>query len=289
MNILVTGGNGQLGRSLQTVIEPGEDRYIFTDVDTLDITDRNAVEEILDKEKIDIIVNCAAYTNVDAAEDDVDKARILNSGAPAILASEISARNGFLIHISTDYVFDGKGNTPITEDASISPIGVYGKTKADGERLISGITDQFIIIRTAWLYSEFGHNFVKTMLRLTDEKDELKVVSDQTGTPTYASDLAKTIVDIISSRKYSKYPGLYHFTNEGVCSWYDLAHEVNSIAGHDCKVNPCLTSEYPTKARRPAYSVLSKRKIKEIFSIDIPYWRDSLSSCISNIKQTNAE
>lgn len=284
MNILITGGNGQLGRSIQRTAENSIHNFIFTDIDTLDITDEAQVHRVLREEKIDIVVNCAAYTNVDNAEDNPGIATRLNVEAPAILASEIERTGGFMIHISTDYVFSGTGNVPILESDEISPLGVYGKTKALGEQRIADCTNRYIIIRTAWLYSEYGHNFVKTMIRLTSGRPEIMVVADQIGTPTYAGDLAETILKIIDAGNLEEKAGIYHYTDYGVCSWFDLAHEVNALCGNDCMVLPCLTSEYPSKARRPAYSVLSKRKIKNEFHLRIPYWRDSLVKCITNIR-----
>lgn len=283
MNILVTGANGQLGRSLAKATAASAHNYIFTDIDTLDITSPESVAGMLDGKGIDIVVNCAAYTDVNKAESDADAARLINAEAPAILAAAIAKRGGFLIHVSTDYVFGGDSNIPLKEDDPLSPLGVYGKTKAEGERKIREITPHHIIIRTAWLYSEYGRNFVKTMLTLTGTHDEVKVVADQTGSPTYALDLAEAIACIIESGAYSANPGTYHFTDLGTCTWFDLAHEVSSIARHKARVVPCSTDEFPSPAPRPAFSVLDKRKISDTFGLQIPYWRDSLVKCLENI------
>lgn len=292
MNILVSGANGQLGTELRNVTAGSRDNYIFTDivplpeVETriLDITDIAAVRAVCDAEGIDAIVNCAAYTNVDKAEDEPSLARLLNSDSAGNLAKVAAERNAALIHISTDYVFDGEIPIPYKEDRSTCPSGVYGSTKLAGEKEIEKSGCRWIIIRTAWLYSPYGKNFVKTMLRLTEEKDSLKVVFDQIGTPTYARDLASLILGIIDGRSFDK-TGIYHFSDEGAISWYDFAKAICEIGGNKCDIRPCHTDEYPSKAPRPRYSVLDKTKVKETFGVSIPYWRDSLENCISRIRQ----
>lgn len=296
MNILVTGANGQLGMSLRKVSERSAHRYIFTDVnqyqevDTvhLDITDRDSVESIIDKEKVDIIINCAAYTNVDRAEDDPATADLLNHRAVANLASASYSSGALLIHISTDYVFGAEPyNTPCREEQQGTPTGVYGRTKLLGEQSVIASGCRYIILRTAWLYSEYGRNFVKTMLALTSEKPELDVVFDQAGTPTYAMDLAEAIGVIVESGKFEGNTGIYHYSDEGVCSWYDFAKKIGEYSGHtNCRIRPCHSSEFPSKVHRPSYSVLDKTKIKATFGIDIPYWTDSLKKCIKNLINT---
>ena len=285
--ILVTGSCGQLGRELRIASGKSEDRYIFTDIikaeglDTvhLDMTDVAAVNEIVDREGVDEIVNCAAFTNVDAAEDYPGLAATLNTDAVAGLASVASRSGALLVHVSTDYVFGGQEfNNPITEDAPASPLGVYGRTKLAGEQAIIDSGCRYVIIRTAWLYSEFCKNFMKTMLSLFSSRPSVTVVSDQFGTPTYALDLAEAIIRVIES----PVEGLYHFTDEGRCSWYDFASEIAAISGTTCKVLPCTTAEYPTKAMRPAYSVLDKTRIKSTYGISIPSWQDSLRVCYDN-------
>ena len=286
MNILVTGANGQLGHAMRKVAEGSADNYIFTDVEELDITDRQAVEQMVEDQKIDAIVNCAAYTNVDKAEDDAEFAEILNARAPRILADALKKRDGLLIHISTDYVFGGgAGNTPRSEEEPENPTGVYGKTKLLGEKLINESGVRNIILRTAWLYSEVGKNFCRTMLDLTASKPQLNVVFDQAGTPTYATDLAEAIFDILENRKAEGNEGTYHFSNEGVCSWFDFTKAIAEIAGNEgCDIQPCHSDEFPSKVVRPSYSVLDKTKYKETFGRKIPYWTDSLKKCISNLK-----
>ncbi|MBD5289844.1 MAG: dTDP-4-dehydrorhamnose reductase [Bacteroides sp.] len=286
MNILVTGANGQLGHAMRKVAEGSADNYIFTDVEELDITDRQAVEQMVEDQKIDAIVNCAAYTNVDKAEDDAEFAEILNARAPRILADALKKRDGLLIHVSTDYVFGGgAGNTPRSEEEPENPTGVYGKTKLLGEKLINESGVRNIILRTAWLYSEVGKNFCRTMLDLTASKPQLKVVFDQAGTPTYATDLAEAIFDILENRKAEGNEGTYHFSNEGVCSWFDFTKAIAEIAGNEgCDIQPCHSDEFPSKVVRPSYSVLDKTKYKETFGRKIPYWTDSLKKCISNLK-----
>lgn len=291
MNILVTGANGQLGNEVQIVSKKSEkDNYFFTDVcegyEKLDITDIDKIRSYVNEHDIKCIINCAAWTNVDKAETAGDIVETLNATAPENLAKVMKERDGLLVHISTDYVFGGDPyNTPCREDQKGTPTGVYGLTKLHGEQKIQATGCNYIILRTAWLYSEFGHNFVKTMLNLTATKPQLKVVFDQTGTPTYAGDLADTIFDIIENRKYEGHTGIYHFSNEGVCSWYDFTKMIALIAGHDqCDIEPCHSNEFPSPVKRPAYSVLDKTKIKETFGIKIPYWLDSLKKCMGNMK-----
>lgn len=283
--ILITGANGQLGNEMRRLGAQSGDNYIFTDIAELDITDKDAVDRFVVLNNIDVIVNCAAYTNVEKAEEDEATADKINHRAAGILAQTAKKCGATLIHVSTDYVFDGRKNTPYTEDEPTSPLGAYGRTKLAGETAIAESGCKYIIIRTAWLYSEFGNNFVKTMLRLTSERESINVVSDQIGSPTYAGDLGSAIFDIIEHRKLEGNEGTYHFTNDGVCSWYDLAHETASIAGNKgCIINPCRTWEYPTKASRPNYSVLDKSKFKATFGVAIPYWREALERCIASIK-----
>ncbi len=285
MNVLVTGGCGQLGMSLRRVMADA----IFTDVvdapDTvlLDITDLAAVRSMVASEGVDVIVNCAGYTNVDAAESHADAAELLNAKAVENLAVAMKEVGGLLVHISTDYVFGSKYNTPIPEDAVTAPESVYGQSKWHGEEAIRRVGCRSVIIRTAWLYSEFGKNFVKTMLRLTAEKPSLKVVFDQVGTPTYAGDLAQAIVSLLEIAGQAG-NDTYHFSSEGVCSWYDFAKTIAEYAGHTaCDIQPCHSDEFPSPVRRPAYSVLDKTKIKETFGLRIPYWTDSLKKCLKNL------
>ena len=294
MNVLVTGACGQLGMSLRRVMADA----IFTDVvdapDTvrLDITDLAAIRSMVASEGVDVIVNCAGYTNVDAAESHADAAEILNAKAVENLAVAMKEVGGLLVHISTDYVFGSKYNTPIPEDAVTAPESVYGQSKWHGEEAIRRVGCRSVIIRTAWLYSEFGKNFVKTMLRLTAEKPSLKVVFDQVGTPTYAGDLAEAIVEIAGRAgndaprhaRPDRASQTFHFTNEGVCSWYDFAKTIAEYAGHTaCDIQPCHSDEFPSPVHRPAYSVLDKTKIKETFGLRIPYWTDSLKKCLRNL------
>lgn len=261
--------------------------YIFTDVAELDITDAAAVAEAVKANRVDVIVNCAAYTNVDKAEDDAEFAEKLNAEAVRNLAQAVKANGGTLIHVSTDYVFGGnRGNTPRDEAEATNPTGVYGLTKLHGEQVIAETGVKALIIRTAWLYSEFGKNFVKTMLDLTSTKPALKVVFDQVGTPTYAQDLADAIVHIVESGQLAGNEGIYHFSNEGVCSWFDFTKMIAEIAGNTgCDIQPCHSNEFPSKVVRPSYSVLDKTKIKSTFGIRIPYWTDSLKKCIYNLKK----
>ena len=299
MNILITGANGQLGNEMRIVSKDTPWQYIFTDVvapegvetTILDITDLEAVRRMVQEKDIRCIVNCAAYTNVDKAEADVEFCRTLNASAPRNLAQAMHEAGGLLIHVSTDYVFGGDPyNTPCREDQQGTPTGVYGQTKLEGEEYILASGADYVILRTAWLYSEFGKNFVKTMLNLTATKPRLNVVFDQAGTPTYAFDLAEVIVTILRdyaaeqpTAGYSK-SGIYHYSNEGVCSWYDFTKVIAAMSGHTaCDIQPCHSNEFPSPVVRPAYSVLDKTKIKETFGISIPYWMDSLKVCLGKL------
>ena len=294
MTILVTGANGQLGSEMRLVAAASKDRYIFTDVveipgvETvkLDITDLEAVRLIVKENDVKAIVNCAAYTNVDKAEEDQEFCALLNAKAPENLAVAMKDVDGLLVHVSTDYVFGGDPyNTPCREDQKGTPTGVYGLTKLQGEQAIEASGCHHVIIRTAWLYSEFGKNFVKTMLMLTSTKPQLNVVFDQTGTPTYALDLAEAIYDIVENRKWEGNDGVYHYSNEGVCSWFDFTKMIAEYAGNTgCDIKPCHSDEFPSKVKRPAYSVLDKTKIKNTFGIAVPYWTDSLKKCIKNLQ-----
>lgn len=287
MRILVTGADGQLGNCIHKAAEGSKDEYIFTDVDDLDITDAEAVDLCLKVNDFNVVVNCAAFTNVDRAEEPgmAPFAEKLNAEGVANLAKACKEYDVTLIQISTDYVFGGsKGNTPRTEEEPVNPTGVYGLTKLHGEEAIEKSGCKAIIIRTSWLYSEYGKNFVLTMLNLTSSKPELKVVFDQCGTPTYAQDLADAIVRIITDRSFENHPGIYHYSNEGVCSWYDFTKAIAEAAGNtECDIQPCHSSEFPSKVVRPAYSVLDKTKFKETFGLKIPYWTDSLKNCIAKI------
>lgn len=285
MNILVTGANGQLGNEMRRLGAVSPNNYIFTDVAELDITDATAVSEAVKGNGIEIIVNCAAYTNVDKAESDEATAVLINATAVANLAAAMKEVEGTLFHVSTDYVFGIDGNTPRREDMPTAPLGVYGRTKLMGEEAIEKSGCKALVFRTAWLYSEYGNNFLKTMLRLTAEREQLNVVFDQVGTPTYAGDLALAIFSIIEAGVYPGNDGIYHFSNEGVCSWYDFAVEIAAAAGNtDCRISPCHSSEFPSPVTRPPYSVLDKTKIKKTFDIDIPHWRESMEYCIKRIK-----
>lgn len=285
MNILVTGANGQLGCEMQRLGAVSPNNYIFTDVAELDVTDAGAVLRAAEQTRAEAIVNCAAYTNVERAEEDEATADRLNRLAPANLAAAAAATGATLIHISTDYVFDGTAHTPYTEQAPTAPLGVYGRTKLAGEQAVEASGCSYLILRTAWLYSAFGNNFLKTMLRLTAERESLNVVFDQIGTPTYAGDLALGIFSVIEGQQFRGHEGLYHFSNEGVCSWYDFAVEIAVAAGHDkCRIEPCHTAEYPSKAPRPAYSVLDKSKFKTTFGIEIPHWRESMLYCLKTMQ-----
>lgn len=295
MQILVTGANGQLGNEMRIVSQGSKDNYIFTDVvemdgqttTILDITNLDAVKSIVKEKNIQVIINCAAYTNVDKAESDKDFCELLNAKAPENLAIAMKEANGLLVHISTDYVFGGDPyNTPCREEQNGTPTGVYGMTKLLGEQNIQKSGVDYLIFRTAWLYSEFGRNFVKTMINLTATKSQLKVVFDQVGTPTYAYDLAKTIFDVIENRKFKGNIGVYHFSDEGVCSWYDFTKMIADLVGNtNCDIQPCHSDEFPSPVKRPAYSVLDKTKVKETFGISIPYWTTSLKICINNLRK----
>lgn len=292
--ILVTGANGQLGNEIRILAPNTGYNFVFTDIiapegtDTtiLDITDIDAVRKIVADTHADIIINCAAYTNVDKAESDTALCEKINAEAPKLLAQVMKETGGLLVHVSTDYVFGGDPyNTPCTEDRKGTPTGVYGRTKLEGEKYIEESGCKYVIIRTAWLYSEFGKNFVKTMLNLTASKPSLNVVFDQTGTPTYALDLAKAIMAITDAWTAGKdVCGIYHLSNEGVCSWYDFTKMIAEYAGHtQCDIQPCHSDEFPSPVKRPAYSVLDKTKIKNTLGITIPYWTESLKKCISNL------
>ena len=300
MNILVTGANGQLGNEMRVISKETNDSYTFTDVvevegvetTILDITDAESIRKIVKEKDIRCIVNCAAYTNVDKAESDGALCRKLNAEAPKLLAEAMKEVGGLLVQISTDYVFGADPyNTPCREDQKGTPTGVYGQTKLEGEENIKAVGCDYVIIRTAWLYSEYGKNFVKTMLNLTATKPKLNVVFDQAGTPTYAYDLAVAIKTVLADYEkenpnngYSK-RGIYHFSNEGVCSWFDFTKKIAELAGHTaCDIEPCHSDEFPSPVKRPAYSVLDKTKIKETFWLRIPYWTDSLKVCMRNMK-----
>ena len=287
--ILVTGADGQLGREMQIASRGSRNRFIFTDIagehERLDITDPQAIADIVRENHVNVIVNCAAYTNVDKAETDTETANLLNNIAAGNLADAMKAVNGTLIHISTDYVFQGDRNIPCREDWPTEPLGVYGKTKLAGEKIIEATGCASIIIRTAWLYSPFGKNFVKTMRDLTSSRESLKVVFDQVGTPTYAGDLAETICRIIENGQLDK-TGIYHFSNEGVCSWFDFAKAICEMSGNTCDIRPCHSDEFPSPVARPHFSVLDKTKIKQTFGIRIPYWTDSLKRCIEEIENS---
>ncbi len=282
MNILITGCNGQLGNEMQLLEKSyPQHTYFNTDVAELDITNQQAIETFVREHQIDGIVNCAAYTAVDKAEDNEALCQKLNAEAPAFLAHAIGQRGGWIIQISTDYVFDGTNHTPYTEDDDTCPNSVYGKTKLVGEFNVQKLCEKSMIIRTAWLYSTFGNNFVKTMIRLGNEKPELGVIFDQIGTPTYARDLARVVMTAIEQ---GIVPGIYHFSNEGVISWYDFAKAIHRLAGiNTCHVRPLHTAEYPTPAKRPHYSVLDKTKMKKTYGIEIPYWEESLKDCIDRL------
>jgi dTDP-4-dehydrorhamnose reductase len=294
MNILVTGANGQLGNEIRIVAKNSCDRYIYTDVievegvetTLLDITSIDAVRNIVNEYEVNCIINCAAYTNVDKAETDEVLCELLNAKAVENLALAMKEVDGLLVHVSTDYVFGGDPyNTPCKEGQKGTPTGVYGRTKLQGEENILATGCKHVIIRTAWLYSEFGKNFVKTMLHLTSTKPQLRVVFDQAGTPTYAYDLARAIHEIVSQRKYEGNDGIYHYSNEGVCSWYDFTKVIAEYAGHtNCDIQPCHSEEFPSPVKRPAYSVLDKTKIKQTFGVKVPYWIDSLKVCLDHLK-----
>lgn len=281
--ILVTGANGQLGNEMRNALT-GDERFeaIYTDVEELDITSKEAVETFFASHRVDFLVNCAAYTAVDKAEDDAELCRKLNADAVELLATACHAHRTKMVQISTDYVFDGNSCKPYNESDKANPRSVYGSTKLDGELRLMAVAPESVVIRTAWLYSPYGRNFVKTMLTLPASHDKLKVVADQVGTPTYAFDLARAIIAIITAPEWKS--GIYHFSNEGVISWYDFTKAIHRIAGiTSCEVSPCNSDEYPTRASRPHFSVLDKSKIKRVFGLTIPYWEDSLAHCIARI------
>lgn len=298
MNILVTGANGQLGNEMRIITKESADNYIFTDINQveglettyLDITDLDSIRKMVADHNVNVVVNCAAWTNVDACENDERLAALaekLNADAPRNLATAMKEVNGVLFHVSTDYVFGQEPyNTPCNPDQKGTPTGVYGATKKHGEDYIIASGCKYIILRTAWLYSEFGKNFCKTMLSLTATKPALKVVFDQCGTPTYAYDLAAAIYDIITNHKFEGNTGIYHYSNEGVTSWYDFTQMIAKIAGNkDCDIQPCYSNEYPSPVRRPSYSVLDKKTFRDTFGIKVPYWVDSLEKCIANLNK----
>ena len=284
MKIIIAGA-GAVGTHLAQLLAKENDSYtcFFTDVAELDITDAVAVDRFVASEKLDVIVNCAAYTNVDKAEDDEQAADLINHKAVAILATTAAKYGATLIHISTDYVFDGSSTIPYRENNATSPIGAYGRTKLSGERAVIESGCRYLIFRTAWLYSPYGKNFMKTMIKLTAEKDNINVVFDQVGTPTSAADLAALIYAVITDRMLDR-QGIYHFSNEGVCSWYDFAVEVRDLCGNICDIRPCHSNEFPSKVERPHYSVLDKTKVKNTFGAAVPYWKDSLKECIQKLR-----
>lgn len=289
MNILVTGANGQLGHEMQRVAAESKHTFTFTDVaegyERLDITDLDAIRRMVKERGIEVIVNCAAYTNVDKAESDFDTANLLNNTAAGHLAQAMKEVDGTLVHVSTDYVFQGDRNVPCREDWPTDPLGVYGRTKLAGEQSIAATGCRHIIIRTAWLYSRWGRNFVKTMRALTASHKELKVVFDQVGTPTFAADLADAIGHIIRTGQLDK-EGIYHFSNEGVCSWFDFAKLIGELSGHNgCDIQPCYSEEFPSPVKRPHFSVLDKNKIKQTFGVKVPYWTDSLKRCLRELEE----
>ena len=285
MKIVVTGANGQLGRSIRRLsVEHRELDFVFTDIDSLDIGNRDAVLAFAETHPVDFIVNCAAYTAVDKAEEEEEQCRRINTDAVAYLGEAAQHIGARILHVSTDYVFGGDSYMPYQENDPVSPTSVYGRTKLAGEKALSAVCPDAIIVRTAWLYSEYGHNFMKTMLRLGAERPEIRVVNDQIGSPTYAGDLAEAILSLLEKeRQGEQNSGIYHYTNEGVCSWYDFAHSIIRIAGLPAKVIPIPTREYPTAAKRPTYSVLSKEKIKREYHWVIPHWEDSLRKCLANM------
>ena len=285
MNILVTGANGQLGNEMRKISQVSTNRYVFTDIAELDITHLYSVLQCVVENDIKVIVNCAAYTNVDKAEGDFETADLINNKAVENLAIACKRYDATLIHVSTDYVFQGDKNTPCREGEPTNPLGIYGQTKLAGEKSIGQVGCKSLIFRTAWLYSAFGNNFVKTMQRLTLEKDQLKVVFDQVGTPTYAGDLATIIYKVIEEGLCEGNEGIYHFSNEGVCSWYDFAVEIANLSGNTCHIQPCHSDEFPSKVKRPHFSVLDKTKVKNTFAVQIPYWKDSLIKCLTELKK----
>ena len=290
MKILITGSMGQLGRSLRRSLDFTDHQCIYTDVrgtgdvQALDVTDPEAVRALVKDGEVDVIVNCAAYTNVSEAEVEEDVAYCVNALAPGVLASAAKEADAVLVHISTDYVFDGTGYLPYTEDMPAHPLNAYGRTKLAGEQAVIESGCRYLIFRTSWLYSPFGGNFVQTIYDKSASQPSIKVVSDQVGTPTFAQDLADTIAGIIDGGMLDK-TGIYHFSNEGVCSWYDLAKEICDMSGSLCHVIPCMTADYPSKAIRPHYSVLDKTKVKTAFGVEIPHWKDSLAFCLRMMEE----
>lgn len=293
MNVLITGAGGQLGNEIRLASRKSRHRYVFADIVgdpgcgmlALDVTDADSVRRFVSEHDIDVLVNCAAYNDVNGAESDAERCRLLNAKAPENLAVAMKESGGLLIHVSTDYVFGYDGyDTPYDEDRPGAPESVYGMTKLEGERAVAAVGGHYLIIRTSWLYSSFGKNFVKTMLELTARRPCVSVVSDQVGTPTYARDLAEVIFDIVEDGKAEGNDGIYHYSNEGECSWYDFARTVAEYAGRkDCVIYPCSSEEYPSAAKRPTYSVLDKSRIKAVFGVKVPYWKDSLKECLNNI------
>ena len=287
MNILITGANGQLGKEIGNIADHyGNCRFLFTDIDELDITNEKDIKDFFEKNQPDCVINCAAYTAVDKAETDVEQAQKINALAPLFLAKITSGRNAKMIHVSTDYVYDGRKNRPYSESDAVNPQTVYGKSKAEGEVNCLRANPDSVIVRTSWLYSSNGNNFVKTMLRLGREQNEIKVVFDQTGTPTNAADLAAALLEIAgcNTEKDTRFvPGIYHYSNEGAATWFDFALAVFEFSGTKCKVVPVLSGEFPAPAARPAYSVLNKSKIRNTFNLEVPYWRDSLKRCMNKI------
>jgi len=282
MNILITGANGQLGNEMRILgAQQSQHKLFYTDVEDLDITNKSAIYDYVSNHDIELIVNCAAFTAVDRAENEEPLARLLNALAVLNLGEVATEKGAKIIHISTDYVFDGKAYTPYREIDCPNPASAYGRTKLEGEQLLMQACPAAVIIRTAWLYSEFGNNFVKTMLRLGRERDSLNVVFDQIGSPTYALDLAQAIMTIINADKWIA--GVYHFTNEGVCSWYDFTKAIHQLAGIECNVTPIRSEQYPTPTERPHYSVLDKAKIKEDYGVAVPHWYEALQRCVSKL------
>lgn len=283
-NILVTGSKGQLGNEMQVVAKNVTDcNFHFTDVDELDITNPVEIEKFVSENNIDFIINCAAYTAVDKAETDIELCYKINAKAVKNIAEVALKHNIKVIHVSTDYVFNGENFKPYSEDDDVCPVSIYGKSKLEGEKVLFETMQEAVIIRTSWLYSTFGNNFVKTMIKLGSERDTLNVISDQVGTPTYAADLAEAIVTILNSENFV--PGIYHFSNEGVCSWYDFAIKIHQLAGISCNVNPIESKEYHFPTPRPHYSVLNKSKIRKTYGVIIPHWEESLGRCIELLKQ----
>ncbi len=284
MNILVTGSNGQLGSEFRALEDYNSSyNYTFTDVEELNITNKKDVQEFISSKDFDVVINCAAYTNVDKCESDIHGAKMLNTDGPRILAQACNKQEIPLVHISTDYVYDGRNHSPYKETDFTIPLSAYGKTKLEGEIMIEEYAGTAIIIRTSWLYSSFGHNFIKTIMKYGKEREELKIVYDQIGTPTYARDLAKTIIDGLENIDFMEGVHTFHYSNEGVCSWYDFAKEIVNFKNIDCKITPIETKDYPLPAPRPCYSVLNKAKIKEELNIEIPHWKDSLMECLKII------